>query len=233
MRRAAKAAAIATMSVLRYMSLKYDLGGKLDLPLGASLRLEGRTRDRRKRAARRALVRQREIRMIDEVKEFRPELQRDLFREPERPGQSQIEVLQTIAAQNISPGITKRVDRVDLPCRRIAGPTISLCSVGQQRARVEPAVGTRLRDVPVSNNVGTIPGSSRIALIAARENSERRSGLETQNSRKLPSSGNRVERLVLSLAKRKIVNVAEHESMRHVEVGDRTLGAKIPIILRE
>jgi hypothetical protein len=56
-------------------SSKHNLRGELDLPLRARLRLECRARDRRERTACRTLVRQPEIRVIGQIKEFRPELE--------------------------------------------------------------------------------------------------------------------------------------------------------------
>ena len=89
--------------------------------------------------------------------------------------------------------------------------------------------------MPVPDEVRTILccASSGIALIAARKHREGRARLKCQDSRELPSACDRVQRFVLNVAERQIVNVAEDISMRDVEVGNRTLRTKISSVLRE
>ena len=159
---------MAEKRTANYSRSKHDLGSKLDLALRASLRLERRSRHRCERTARRALVRNSEIRMIGEVKDFCSDLQGNVFGEAEGTRQSQIEVLQTITAQNIPSRIAECANRIDLPSRLIARPAVSLRAICQQRARVEPAVGRAFGYTPITNKIGAICccSASRISPLA-------------------------------------------------------------------
>src|SRR5262249_1280065 len=130
------------------------------------------------------------------------------------------------------PGITERTG-VNLPRRSIARQAVSLSSTRQKCTCIEPAVGTGISNVPVTNDDRAVGSSPGVALIAARENGEGRAGLERKYSRQLPSSHDCLQAFVLSCAERQIVNSAQNKSMRDIEVGDRALGTEIPGILRK
>src|SRR5260370_22521408 len=152
------------------MASKHDLTRELDLPLGARLRLEGGAGKRCERTAGGALVRQREIWVIDEVEELRTELERDALRDAKRAVQAEIVIAQTIAADDVSPGIAECVDGVDEPRWFVARLAGSLCSVRKERAGIEPAVGGAASDVAGPRAVGPVRTAPGIAVIPARRN---------------------------------------------------------------
>src|SRR5207244_12853507 len=97
----------------------------------------------------------------------------------------QIEVLQAVAAQDIPARIAEGSDPIDLPCWSIARKAISLRgSIRQQGTGIEPPVRSRVRNMPVPDEVRTILccAASGIALIAARKNCEGRARLKSQYS---------------------------------------------------
>src|SRR5215831_6002605 len=138
---------------------------------------------------------------------------------------AEIVVFQTIAPKDVSSGVAERVDCIDQPGWLVTWPAVSLCTVRQQGAGVEPVVWAAVSDVPVTDYVGTIRGAAGVTFVTARKNGERRPGLKGQDSGELPSAGDRAQGLVLSFAEWQIVHVAEDEAVRDVVIGYGALGA--------
>src|SRR5215471_11158615 len=157
--------------------------------------------------------------MIEQIEELGPEPQRNPFRYVEETGNPQIVVPKAGAAEDVSPCVAKCVDRIDLPRGIVPWQAVSLRSVRQQRAGVEPAVRAAVGDLPIPNDVRSVRTAARIAFIAAREDCEGRPGLESEYSGQLPASGDRVEAFFLIPDQWQIIHVTEHEAMGHVVIG--------------
>src|SRR5215831_17589641 len=169
--------------------LERVLQRKLYLPLRTRLRLEGSPRDCRKRRTCRTRIRQEEARVIGQIEELCPELQRLPLGDAEFAIYAKVKIFQTGPAQDVPPCVAKCADRIDAPRRRIVGEAIaSRNTIRKQRARIEPAIGGRIGDTPVADHVWPVRATSGIALITPGGHGERPAPLRGENTRNLPSA---------------------------------------------
>lgn len=104
--------------------------------------------------------------MIGEVEDFRAQLNGLTLGQTEAPVKPQIEVLQSIATEDVTAGVAECIDRVDLPGRLVVGSTVAAStSIGEKRARVEPPVRMGGGNLPIADDVRTIGPATGVAFI--------------------------------------------------------------------
>src|SRR5262245_11205488 len=104
-------------------SLEQILECQLNLSLRAGAGVSG-ARDCAERSARQARGREEKVRMIGQVEHLGPELKLMALGQSEEARNANIEVVQSVTANQIAPGVTERSRQILLPGRAIIGLTI-------------------------------------------------------------------------------------------------------------
>src|SRR5262245_58659390 len=180
-----------------------------------------------KRRRAQEIIRQVEVRMIEQIKRLRPELQVESFFQTRRLHQRSIHILESRSFQYVSPGVSKSPE-----------------SRKRKRRGVEPLIDRAMRRLRVADDVWTIVGAKAkrrtagVAVVDLRQqrNSERPAALKSHDAKALPATQYRwYPSVVLKprspFAKRQVVAVAQREPVLHVEVRTPALGGSVEAVL--
>src|SRR5262249_33104204 len=143
---------VSACSVILFARLEQILQRELNLPLRACAGV-GRGSDRTEGRTGKALHREEEVGMIGQVEDLGAELELMAFGDAEETRNAQVEVVQPIAAQNVSARVAERSGGVLFPSRCLARLAIAGRPVCQSRARIEPAVGAGIRYAYIADDV--------------------------------------------------------------------------------
>ena len=139
---------------------------KLDLALRAGARVDGAL-DRAERRAGKTLHGQEEVRVIGYVKDLCAKLNALPLCDLKEARDPEIEIIQPGPAQNIAAGAAKCPRGILLPSWRLTRKAVAQSPIGQQRARIKPAVRSRVGQTPVTDNIGPVGILPCVALIGA------------------------------------------------------------------
>ena len=164
-------------------------------------------------------IRQREVRMVEDIEELRAELQVDSLADPRRLHHGEIGRVRARPDHRIASRVAKRAGRRRHECRRI-----------------EPGVRPLGSVVGVAHHVGPVVArfAASARARAVPEGSDRQTAAQRVDAAQLPACGQPPGPLVQHVGEDvEIVDEVHREPLALVEAGSRLFGARIETVLRQ